>query len=140
MKKLILALIMVCLLATAGLAAERKKEEPMPEVGRYQIVPVEYKAHDLQGSYLRKAVLKIDTTTGKTWVLQEVEGKIGLPLPSPNSSCRACERATDSIVYYRRWIELEDSEQYNIDKDGNTIFNSSQDVPETTRFRFQGRD
>jgi hypothetical protein len=37
-------------------------------IGRYQIIPVEYVAIGQHGEYSQKAIIKLDTISGETWV------------------------------------------------------------------------
>lgn len=72
----------IFLCATSVTIAAEKKSVPEPQLSpRYQVIPTEYTYLNLNGDNTRKAVLKIDTFTGKTWILKDdtyktSEGKI----------------------------------------------------------------
>ena len=55
----------------------KAEQKTINQIGRYQIVPVEYdRSVDGQRS-LTKSVLKIDTHSGRTWILSESYTKQG---------------------------------------------------------------
>lgn len=73
MKKVVITLFTVFLVVvSSATAAEPKKDQPqIQQSGRYQIIPVEYNSINLNGDNVKKAVLKIDTLTGETWILND---------------------------------------------------------------------
>lgn len=101
-------------------AAQQKKTASEDEqkatnlIGRYQIIPVEYERSDDGNRSKVKAVLKIDTQSGKTWFLSESYGKSN-------------EGVTNII---QGWFELKDNPDLLItDKTGAVI----KRVPMTTK-------
>lgn len=84
MKKTIL-IIAILLYATSFVdaAAAPKIQQQIQQNAQFQIVPVEYHSLNTNGDNIKKAVLKIDVFTGKTWILQDStyktsEGKINV--------------------------------------------------------------
>ncbi|MBI5886639.1 MAG: hypothetical protein HZB85_08705 [Deltaproteobacteria bacterium] len=80
--------------ASGAAAAEggRKGVGAPQQPGRYNVETVEYETTGgVRGLYNRKAVIKIDTATGKTWYLKEVPNK-----------------GIDSAGTTKYWVELED--------------------------------
>ncbi len=72
MKMMIYCLALLFVITSSVEAVDTLKMQ----IGRYQIIPVEYNSFRLNGEKADKAVLKIDTSTGETWILTDVVGKI----------------------------------------------------------------
>lgn len=67
-------MLLAALLAVVSSAAAvepKKVQAQTQQTGRYQIIPVEYNSLNLNGDNIKKSVLKIDTLTGETWVLND---------------------------------------------------------------------
>ena len=71
MKIMIYCLALLFVLTSSVEAVDTLKMQ----IGRYQIIPVEYNSLTPKGEKADKAVLKIDTSTGETWILTDVCGK-----------------------------------------------------------------
>lgn len=50
------------------LTSESKSSEQM---GRFQVLPVEYEVEYASGKSIKKAFLKVDTLTGRSWIYSE---------------------------------------------------------------------
>ncbi|MBI5561663.1 MAG: hypothetical protein HY894_02235 [Deltaproteobacteria bacterium] len=87
------AIIFTALSAARAETAAREAR-PGNDPGRYQVLSAEYEAAGgPRGLYNKKIIIKLDTVTGKTWVLKEiVEGK-------------TIEESGTTIRY---WVEMED--------------------------------
>ena len=86
-------------MVSSATAAEPKKDQPqIQQSGRYQVIPVEYSSSFLDGGYVkqtvRKAVFKIDTLTGETWVLNDYT-----------------KTSDGKFIVYRGWEKLETYEE-----------------------------
>lgn len=71
MKKMMLTFTIFFFTASIALSAEKKNQYEPQQSTRYQIVPTEYNYTNLNGANTRKVVLKIDSFTGKTWILRD---------------------------------------------------------------------
>lgn len=71
MKKIISCFVLLFVVTAVAEADEHRKMQTQSQIGRYQIIPVEYNSLNLNGENVKKAVLKIDTLTGDTWILNE---------------------------------------------------------------------
>lgn len=104
--------IFVILLIGAPVIAREPKVAPAPAPssspklpGRYMIIPVEYNATGYNGEYKACAILKLDTITGETWVLEQV----------------ATKTDNGNAYYWRHWEELFERVEHRVDKEGKII-------------------
>lgn len=93
MKKLVITLsaIFVLVVSSAFALEPKRNQQQIQKDSQYQIIPVEYNSLNTNGDTVKKAVLKIDVFTGKTWILKDDIYKT----------------QDGKIIFSRGWEELE---------------------------------
>jgi len=112
-------LFIICSINTAAAAQQKKttsegEQKDSNQIGRYQIIPVEYERSDEGNRSKVKAVLKIDTQTGRTWLLSESYSK----------------QTEGGTVIIQGWFELKDNPDLLITDQTGAIIKR---VPMTTK-------
>jgi len=104
-----LVVVLLLLLLNTGVAAEAKQKNVLTtesksseEMGRFQMLPVEYEVEYASGKSIKKALLKVDTLTGRSWIYSE----------------RYTEQKDGSLVVAIGWSELQDFKLSHISKSG----------------------